>query len=249
MEETDIDFLVEELHNIGLWVMKLQESLGNLADHLIETKRFVAEIQTEQRQMAAKMIDLERLISTRTELIEERIRGTESTVARVEDSLKASGDSLQSRIDSLEGSLKESLEDIKRLMDHNFDAIMSKLQEIEGNIQKLADAVSVTKSLATYIRSDIRSLSYELKEEIKRSDEADSERYGQMVERIEELQRYVDSVLTEQERILDAHTERLLTLQGEVALLREAVLKNFGEVFTRLGMLSYPKILTGDENE
>ena len=113
----------------------------------------------------------------------------------------------------------------------------------------LGEEVSITKSLATYIRADIRSLTHELKESVKVIEEKDEKKQKELEGKIDSLQSRLEEVLGEYEKLLDVHTEKLLTLQAEVMTLRETVLKDFGEVFTKLEILMYKERIGGEGNE
>lgn len=249
MEETDIDFILEQLDSMTRWIQKLQEGLASISDHLIETKQYVAEIHTRQKDIAAKLVDIERLINSESGSMREEVLRNRSSIESLARTVKDSENGITLKIDELEKSVSELVDDLARQIAKSLESTSSHIDRLDSDIQKLGEEVSMTKSLATYIRADIRSLTHELKEGVKAIEEKDERRQKELEGKIDSLQNRLEEVLGEYEKLLDVHTEKLLTLQAEVMTLRETVLKDFGEVFTKLEILMYKERMGGEGNE
>ncbi len=236
----DLELLTEELQAATSRMRQIIAKLENLDSQILEIKKTLSNLQEEQKALKFQISDLEKALNSRSEGLENHLQRTDSKIEETKRELESLRSGIEEHMKGLEASLKDRTEELKAHMAERTEEISSGLSETMNLINGLDSSVAITKSLVVDLKSNLRVFSKEVSDSLRQMDSEASRRHQMLIRTVKESTENLRAVLEKQSRLLDTHTENLLVLQGELISLREVVLRNFGEVLTRLGGVLYP---------
>ncbi|GAB6102572.1 hypothetical protein JCM16138_17950 [Thermococcus atlanticus] len=244
----DPELLMEELQAATSRMRQLISKFEDLNTQILEIKKELSAIMEEQKALKFRIDDLEKALSVKTDAIERDINNTDLKIEEAKEELESLRNELKTRAKTLESSIMNSMEGLKLHIDGRSEELSSGLSETMSLIKSLDSSVAITKSLVVDLKSNLRVFSKEISENLKQMDEKNSMRQQEIIQTLKEDMGDLKKLLDEHSGLLSIHSEKLLVLQGEVISLRESMLRNFGEVFTKLEGIAY-LLREGMENE
>ncbi len=244
----DSELLMEELQAATSRMRQLISKFEDLNTQILEIKKELSALMEEQKALKFRIDDLEKVLNVKTDAIEKDLDNTGLKIEEAKEELESLRDELKTRAKTLESSIMNSMEGLKLHIDGRSEELSSGLSETMSLIKSLDSSVAITKSLVVDLKSNLRVFSKEISENLKQMDEKNSMRQQEIIQTLKEDMEDLRKLLDEHSGLLSIHNEKLLVLQGEVISLREAMLRNFGEVFTKLEAIAY-LLREGMENE